>query len=80
MRCFSCRSWWLNSTAGRQHCFSVRSIDWGRLSDVCRYLDDLNTVLVPELMPDLPRKPNNKCNPGPGRQADEVGEFYFMHR
>lgn len=45
-----------------------------------RYLDDLNTVLVPEMMPDLPTKTDNKCNPGPGRRADEVGEFYFMHR
>ncbi|CAL5226830.1 g9694 [Coccomyxa viridis] len=44
------------------------------------YLDDLNAVLVPEMMPDLPTKADNECNPGPGRQADEVGEFYFMHR
>ena len=45
-----------------------------------RYLDDLNTVLVPELLPASPIKADNDANPGPGRRADEVGEFYFMHR
>ena len=31
-------------------------------------------------MPGLPVKADSNCNPGLGRQADEVGEFYFMHR
>lgn len=52
----------------------------GAWVECCRYLDDLNTVLVPELMPDLPAKGDSDANPGAGRQADEVGEFYFMHR
>ncbi|CAK0786275.1 hypothetical protein CVIRNUC_009488 [Coccomyxa viridis] len=44
------------------------------------YLEDLNTILVPELMPDLAVKLDNDAVPGKGRRADEVGEFYLMHR
>ncbi|BDA45094.1 Peptidyl serine alpha-galactosyltransferase [Coccomyxa sp. Obi] len=44
------------------------------------YLEDLNTLIVPELAPWLPSRFDWDAYPGLGRQADEVGEFYFMHR
>ena len=60
-------------TAGGYH-------NQGSHAQCCRYLEDLNTVLVPELMPDLAVKLDNDAVPGKGRRADEVGEFYLMHR
>ncbi|KAK9908125.1 hypothetical protein WJX75_002968 [Coccomyxa subellipsoidea] len=44
------------------------------------YLEDLNTLLVPELAPQLPVRLDWDAYPGVGRRADEVGEFYFLHR
>lgn len=41
---------------------------------------DLNSVLAPALLPDLARRADWGANPGPGRTADAVGEFYFLHR
>lgn len=44
------------------------------------YLEDLNALLVPEQAPELQPQADWDAYPGPGRMADEVGEFYFMHR
>lgn len=44
------------------------------------YLEDLNTLIVPEMGSWLPSRFDWDACPGLGRQADEVGEFYFMHR
>lgn len=43
-------------------------------------MEDLNTLLVPELAPQLPVRLDWDAYPGVGRRADEVGEFYFLHR
>ena len=59
---------------------SRRILDLGTHARLCRYLEDLNTVLVPELMPTLAVKLDDNAVPGKGRRADEVGEFYLMHR
>ena len=46
------------------------------------YLQDLNTVIIDELFPGLltQRASDWLAHPGPGRRADEVAEFYFVHR
>lgn len=44
------------------------------------YLEDLNTFLGRELLPDLAPKEDWDAYPGVGRVADQVGEFYFLHR
>ena len=46
------------------------------------YLQDLNSVIIDELFPGLltQRADDWLAHPGPGRRADEVAEFYFVHR
>ena len=46
------------------------------------YLQDLNAVIIDAVFPDLltQRADNWLAEPGPGRRADEVAEFYFVHR
>lgn len=45
------------------------------------YLQDLNNVLAEELFPHLTERFDDWiAHPGPGRVADEVAEFYFLHR
>ena len=46
------------------------------------YLQDLNSVIIDELFPGLLTQPSDDwlATPGPGRRADEVAEFYFVHR
>jgi hypothetical protein len=45
------------------------------------YLQDLNNVLAKELFPQLTERFDDwEATPGPGRVADEVAEFYFLHR
>ncbi|CAL8464127.1 g3662 [Coccomyxa elongata] len=44
------------------------------------YLEDLNSFLVHDLLPDLPAQSDWDAYPGAGRVADQVGEFYFLHR
>ncbi len=46
------------------------------------YLQDLNSVIIDELFPGLLTQEADDwlAHPGPGRRADEVAEFYFVHR
>lgn len=45
------------------------------------YLQDMNNVLAGELFPQLTERFDDwLAHPGPGRVADEVAEFYFLHR
>ncbi|CAL8467101.1 g6637 [Coccomyxa elongata] len=45
------------------------------------YLQDMNNVLAGELFPELTERFDDwLAHPGPGRVADEVAEFYFLHR
>lgn len=46
------------------------------------YLQDLNAVIIDAVFPDLLTQRANDwlAEPGPGRRADEVAEFYFVHR
>ena len=46
------------------------------------YLQDLNAVIIDKLFPDLLTQLFDDwlAEPGPMRRADEVAEFYFVHR
>ncbi|KAK9833296.1 hypothetical protein WJX81_004290 [Elliptochloris bilobata] len=43
-------------------------------------LRDLNKLMMPRLMPDAPRRLDYEAAPYYNRTADEVGNYYFLHR
>jgi len=45
-----------------------------------RYLQDLNRLIAPRLIPDAPLRRDTLAAPYAGRRADEVGEWYLVHR
>ena len=45
-----------------------------------RYLQDLNRLIAPKLVPDAPLLADDLAAPYAGRRADEVGEWYLLHR
>lgn len=56
------------------------AIGWSAAENIW-YLQDLNNVLIEELFPQLTESFDDWiAHPGPGRRADEVAEFYFLHR
>ena len=55
-------------------------IGWAAAENIW-YLQDMNNVLAKELFPQLTERFDDwLAHPGPGRVADEVAEFYFLHR
>ena len=47
---------------------------------LCRCLRDLNKLMMPRLMPDAPRRLDYDAAPYYNRTADEIGNYYFLHR
>lgn len=45
-----------------------------------RYLQDLNRLIAPKLVPHAPLRADDLAAPYAGRRADEVGEWYLLHR
>lgn len=45
-----------------------------------RYLQDLNRLIAPKLVPDAPLRVDDLAAPYAGRRADEVGEWYLLLR
>ena len=45
-----------------------------------RCLRDLNKLMMPRLMPDAPPRLDYEAAPYYNRTADEVGNYYFLHR
>ncbi len=63
-----------------QHSMMHVQAGWAAAENIW-YLQDLNNVLAEELFPHLTNQFDDWiAHPGPGRVADEVAEFYFLHR
>ena len=69
--CFLSKSLLLESKIGKLSVSPVL-LQW--------YLEDLNEMLAPKLLADAQAKHDWDAFPRQGRLADEVGEFYFLHR
>ena len=47
---------------------------------LCRCLKDLNKLMMPRLMPGAPPRLDYEAAPYYNRTADEIGNYYFLHR